>query len=260
MGRAPKCANPSGRRCGFTNKHAAGGIHSGSSGTDPFLRIQREEATIWILEKRQCFISGCGVSRARAMRCSPAIPDGWKGSRGCWTNPEFVAQNREYTTWAGRLGGRRLLVSSHGIGGPSTAICVEELFRCGVRTFIRVGTCGGMQREVIGGDLVVASAAHPAGGHRPGIPAGGIPCGGALAGDCRAGGGRRAGGEARSRRGGALQGLFLWAARSGGFPDRPAAAVPLAGLAAGRLSRLGNGVVGAFSGFGLFGGAGGAAS
>jgi uridine phosphorylase len=73
--------------------------------------------------------------------------------------PEFVAQNREYTTWAGRLGGRRLLVSSHGIGGPSTAICVEELFRCGVRTFIRVGTCGGMQREVIGGDLVVASAA-----------------------------------------------------------------------------------------------------
>ena len=73
--------------------------------------------------------------------------------------PEFVAQNREYTTWSGRLGGRRLLVSSHGIGGPSTAICVEELFRCGVRTFIRVGTCGGIDLDVRSGDVVVATGA-----------------------------------------------------------------------------------------------------
>ena len=41
--------------------------------------------------------------------------------------PAFVAQNREYTTWAGTLNGQRVLVTSHGIGGPSTAICVEEL-------------------------------------------------------------------------------------------------------------------------------------
>lgn len=73
--------------------------------------------------------------------------------------PEFVAQEREFTTWAGRLAGERVLVTSHGIGGPSTAICVEELSRCGVRTLIRMGTCGGMQREVCGGDLVVATAA-----------------------------------------------------------------------------------------------------
>ena len=37
-------------------------------------------------------------------------------------HPEFVAQNREYTTWAGTLRGTRVLVTSHGIGGPSTAI------------------------------------------------------------------------------------------------------------------------------------------
>ena len=74
-------------------------------------------------------------------------------------DPCFVAQNREYTTWAGTLGGKRVLVTSHGIGGPSTAICVEELYRCGVRTVIRVGTCGGMATQVIGGDIVIASAA-----------------------------------------------------------------------------------------------------
>ncbi len=73
--------------------------------------------------------------------------------------PEYVAANREYTTWAGTLNGQRVLVTSHGIGGPSTAICVEELYRCGVRTVIRIGTCGGMALPVCGGDVVVATAA-----------------------------------------------------------------------------------------------------
>lgn len=73
--------------------------------------------------------------------------------------PSFVASKREFTTWAGRIAGERVLVTSHGIGGPSTAICVEELYRCGVRVFIRIGTCGGMQLHVMGSDLVIASAA-----------------------------------------------------------------------------------------------------
>ncbi|MBQ3258977.1 MAG: nucleoside phosphorylase [Clostridia bacterium] len=73
--------------------------------------------------------------------------------------PQFVASNREYTTWAGTLAGHRVLVTSHGIGGPSTAICVEELSRCGVKTLIRVGTCGGMALQVCGGDMVVATGA-----------------------------------------------------------------------------------------------------
>ena len=71
----------------------------------------------------------------------------------------FEAQNREYTTWSGRIAGTRVLVTSHGIGGPSTAICVEELARCGVNTLIRVGTCGGMDLSVQGGDVVVATGA-----------------------------------------------------------------------------------------------------
>ncbi len=71
----------------------------------------------------------------------------------------FLASNREYTSWAGELEGERVLVISHGIGGPSTAICVEELCRCGAQVLIRVGTCGGMALPVRGGDLVVANAA-----------------------------------------------------------------------------------------------------
>ena len=42
-------------------------------------------------------------------------------------NPYFVSQNREYTIWNGTLLGETVTVCSTGIGGPSTAIAVEEL-------------------------------------------------------------------------------------------------------------------------------------
>ena len=74
-------------------------------------------------------------------------------------NPAFFHVNREYTAWTGELLGEKVLVMSTGMGGPSTAIAAEELFRTGVDTFIRVGTCGGMASEVVGGDLVVATGA-----------------------------------------------------------------------------------------------------
>jgi len=74
-------------------------------------------------------------------------------------NPRFYHQNREYTTWLGELAGKTVMVMSTGMGGPSTAIAVEELYQTGVRNFIRIGTCGGMALPVLGGDLVIATAA-----------------------------------------------------------------------------------------------------
>ena len=74
-------------------------------------------------------------------------------------NPEFLCQNREYTIWRGYLSGEAVIVMSTGMGGPSTAIGVEELYRTGVDTFLRLGTCGGMATDVIGGDLIVATGA-----------------------------------------------------------------------------------------------------
>ena len=73
--------------------------------------------------------------------------------------PRLVASNREYTTWTGALAGVAVSVTSTGIGGPSTAIAVEELCDLGAHTLIRVGTCGGMQARVGVGDLVLAMAA-----------------------------------------------------------------------------------------------------
>lgn len=74
-------------------------------------------------------------------------------------NPRFIGNNREYTTWLGAIEGEPVLVMSTGMGGPSTAIGVEELYMTGVRNFVRVGTCGGMHLDVMGGDLVIATGA-----------------------------------------------------------------------------------------------------
>ncbi|MCM1126071.1 MAG: uridine phosphorylase [Lachnospiraceae bacterium] len=74
-------------------------------------------------------------------------------------NPALIADNREYITYTGTLEGVKVSVTSTGIGGPSAAIAMEELCRCGADTFIRIGTCGGMQTEVKSGDVVIATGA-----------------------------------------------------------------------------------------------------
>ena len=70
-----------------------------------------------------------------------------------------VSTNREYTIWNGKIAGETVTVCSTGIGGPSTAIAVEELAACGATHFIRVGTCGGISTKVRSGDVVIASGA-----------------------------------------------------------------------------------------------------
>lgn len=74
-------------------------------------------------------------------------------------DPVLVADNREYVTYTGYLDGVKVSVTSTGIGGPSASIAMEELVRAGADTFIRVGTCGGMQLDVKSGDLVIATGA-----------------------------------------------------------------------------------------------------
>ena len=74
-------------------------------------------------------------------------------------NPTHVGMNREYNIWNGYILGKKVTVCSTGIGGPSTAIAVEELYTCGARTLIRVGTCGGISTKVCSGDVVIANGA-----------------------------------------------------------------------------------------------------
>ena len=72
---------------------------------------------------------------------------------------KLVGDNREYITYTGYLNGEKVSVTSTGIGGPSAAIAMEELTKIGAHTFIRIGTCGGMQKNIKSGDIVIANAA-----------------------------------------------------------------------------------------------------
>ena len=89
----------------------------------------------------------------------PGDPKRCRKIAAYFDEPELIADNREYVTYTGYLLGEKVSVSSTGIGGASASIALEELVRCGADTFIRVGTCGGMQLPVKGGDLVIATGA-----------------------------------------------------------------------------------------------------
>jgi uridine phosphorylase len=76
-----------------------------------------------------------------------------------WDEAHRVATNREYVTYTGQYKGVPISCTSTGIGAPSTAIAMEELARCGVTTFFRVGTCGTFLDHISNGDMVIFDSA-----------------------------------------------------------------------------------------------------
>jgi|ERR1044071_933743 uridine phosphorylase len=73
-------------------------------------------------------------------------------------NAREIPSNRGLTFHSGFLEGVGVAAVSTGIGGPSTAIVVEELIMLGAHTFLRLGTCGSLQKYVNVKDIVISSA------------------------------------------------------------------------------------------------------
>ena len=73
--------------------------------------------------------------------------------------PRLMSENREFVVYTGSYKGVGVTVASTGIGGPSAAIAVEELARCGVKVFIRVGTCGALKPGIRIGEIIIPYAA-----------------------------------------------------------------------------------------------------
>lgn len=74
-------------------------------------------------------------------------------------NARFLASHREYTSYLTYVEGLPVLVCSTGMGGPSVAICLEELARLGITYLIRFGTTGTIQEKVSLGDVIINKAA-----------------------------------------------------------------------------------------------------
>lgn len=89
----------------------------------------------------------------------PGDPKRCKKIAEYFDDAKLIADSREFVTYTGYLNGNKVSVTSTGIGGASAAIAMEELVKVGAKTFIRVGTCGGMQLDVKGGDIVIATGA-----------------------------------------------------------------------------------------------------
>jgi uridine phosphorylase len=70
-----------------------------------------------------------------------------------------IAENREYVTYTGEVDSIPVSVTSTGIGCPAATIAVEELANIGAETFIRIGTCGGIDPSITGGEVIVPYAA-----------------------------------------------------------------------------------------------------
>lgn len=78
-------------------------------------------------------------------------------SRDYGTEFSLIASRREFTTCLTEALGGKVLVTSTGIGGPSTSIAVDELAQLGVTHFIRVGTTGAIQDNIKNGDCVITT-------------------------------------------------------------------------------------------------------
>lgn len=75
-----------------------------------------------------------------------------------WDASEPLARRRQFVSYRGRFHGVELGVVSSGIGGPAMSITVEELAALGVRTLLRIGSCGALQPGIRRGDLMVPRA------------------------------------------------------------------------------------------------------
>ncbi len=76
-----------------------------------------------------------------------------------------VNEHRGLLTITGYYDGLRVSIATHGMGCPSAAIVFEELGMLGAKYITRLGTAGGMKKELEIGDIVVATgAAYTRGG------------------------------------------------------------------------------------------------
>ena len=76
-----------------------------------------------------------------------------------WESSRKVAEHRQFVTHTGTYKGAPISACSTGIGGPGAAIVVEELANVGARTFLRVGSCATLKKEIDIGDIIISTAA-----------------------------------------------------------------------------------------------------
>lgn len=73
-------------------------------------------------------------------------------------NPRHIAFAREYNTYTGTFKGVPVTVTSTGIGAPSAAIAMEEMYECGMEVAVRMGTTMSLRDELLGKFIIPIGA------------------------------------------------------------------------------------------------------
>jgi len=89
----------------------------------------------------------------------PGDPQRVEKISSLWDSTRKVAEHRQFVTHTGKYKGADISACSTGIGGPGTAIVIEELANVGANTFLRVGSCATLKEDIEIGDIIISTAA-----------------------------------------------------------------------------------------------------
>lgn len=103
-------------------------------------------------------ITGCGDGDIAPNLFLCGDPDRVPKISAHWDESREICRVREYVVHTGVKDGVPLSAASTGIGGPSTAVILEEMAKLGATTLIRVGNSGALAGHVQLGDYVVTTA------------------------------------------------------------------------------------------------------
>ncbi len=122
------------------------------------MKTQKVTATAPTTQGKQYHIE-CKAGDTARYVILPGDPGRVSKIASVWDESHEVAHHREYHTMTGKIGETAISCTSTGIGAPSLLIGVDELARIGSDTFIRLGTCGGLQKGMNLGDVVISTGA-----------------------------------------------------------------------------------------------------
>jgi uridine phosphorylase len=122
-------------------------------------KVRRKiSASAPVISGKQYHIA-CGPKDVAHSILMPGDPARVSKIAALWEKAHEVAYHREYHTMTGVINKTPISCISTGMGSPALAIAVEELSRIGVDTFIRVGTCGAIQKNIKLGDVIISTGA-----------------------------------------------------------------------------------------------------
>ncbi|MBQ1530890.1 MAG: nucleoside phosphorylase [Solobacterium sp.] len=98
-----------------------------------------------------------GQLEDRVLTCGD--PARAKKIAGMLDNSRCLVLNREFHTYYGEWKGVPVNVISHGVGAGGAAIAFESMMKIGIKAIVRVGTCGGMQKEITAGSIIISTGA-----------------------------------------------------------------------------------------------------